>query len=47
MDDYLYSLKTIADSLAVIHASISDMDLIQYILNSLGVYYYLFIDTLT
>ena len=35
MDDFLRGVKNIADSLAAIQSAMSDMDLIQYTLNTL------------
>jgi len=47
MDDFLRGVNNIADSLAAIQSAMSDIDLIQYILNPLDSYYDGFVDALT
>ena len=47
MDDYLHSLKTLADSLPATQAAVSDIDLIQYTVNGLGANYDSFVDSFT
>ena len=47
MEDFLGSVKSLANSLAAIRAPILDMDLIQYTPNGLGSKYDTIVDTPT
>jgi len=44
MEEYLYLIKSIIDSLAAIQCPVSDLDLIQYAFNGLGSDYDNFVD---